>query len=324
MKKINAIALVLLVLAAGCNTQVQAEATPINTASTSPSAETPTADIGFCLAGSDAFYEQLKRDIEGECAALGYTFEIRSAETADQQKEDIAALLAMDVSVIVIDPVDVDALETSLAECETQGVRVIDVIDSINGTTSMLIAPDYMKAGETAADYINDLLSTGKCLVLKTSYDSFVMQLLSDGFEGALDSDITVEQVFCGEDQQAAYDAVKAALAGDTGVVFAQNGALAKGAVQALTEAASDMPLVVFDGSMDTVAAVASGDIDAAVFFGPADLAHQALAHAQQMIQNEAYAPPQYVELNVQTIDAQNAAQYQNDSAHYAQVKTNS
>ena len=326
MKRIIAIALTMLVLAAaGCGAQVQAEATPIDTTSTVSTPEAPTADIGFCLAGSDAFYEQLKLDIQSECAALGYTGEIMTAETADQQLEDIAALLAMDVSVIVIDPVDVDALETSLAECETQGVHVIDIIDSINGTTSMLIAPDYIGAGETAAEHANELLSAGKCLEIKSSYDSFVMQLLSDGFAGALDSDITIEQVYCGEDQQAACDAVKEALAaGDMGLIFAQNAVHAKGAIQAITETGSDVPLVVFDGSMETVASVAAGDIDAAVFFGPADLAHQAVVHAQQMIQNEAYAPPQYVELTVEAIDADNVSQYQTDSASYAQVKTNS
>lgn len=323
MKRIIAIALVLALAAAGCGTQVQDQTTPTATSSVVPTAEAPAADIGFCLAGNDAFYTQLKLDIQSECAALGYTGEIKTADTAEQQKEDIASLLALNVSVIVIDPVDVDSLETSLAECETQGVHVIDIIDSINGTTSMLIAPDYLSAGETAAEHANELLSAGKCLELMTSYDSFVMQLMSDGFAEALDSDIAIEQAYCGDDQQAACDAVKVSLtAGDTGLIFAQNAVLALGAIQAIAEVGIDVPLIVFDGSMETLTSVAAGDIDAAIFFGPADLAHRAVVHAQQMILNDAYAPPQYVELTVEAIDADNVSQYQTDSASYAQIKT--
>jgi|AGTN01.1.fsa_nt_gi ABC-type sugar transport system, periplasmic component len=322
MRKAIAIALALTLLMAGCGAQVQANATPAATPAV-PTATARTADIGFSLAGGDAFRTQLKLDIEAECAGLGYRAEILTAETADAQQEDIASLLALDVSVIVIDPVDVDALETMLAECETQDVRVINIVDSINGAVSMLISPDYIQAGKTAAGYANDLLETGNCLELKTSYDSFVMQLLSDGFEGALDSGISVTEAYCGDDVQAACDAAKEALqAGGAGLIFAQSAALARGALRAIEETGSDVPLIVFGGDMETIASVAAGDIEAAVFFGPAEAAQQAVYYADQMIKNSALEAPQYVELTVEAADADNVSQYQTDSA-YAQVKGN-
>ena len=247
---------------------------------------------------------------------------ILSAETADQQQEDIDTLLEMNVSVLVIDPVDVDALETALAECETNSVRVIGIVNTINGTIDTLISPFYKEAGEMAADYANDLLDGGNCLELKSACDSTVMQLLSDGFEGALSSGITVQEAYCGEDELAAMDAAKEALqTGDTGLIFAQNAALGKGALQAIQETGSDAYLIVFDGSMETISSVSTGDIDAAVFFGPGELAHQAVYQADQMIKNASYEVPQYVELTVESVDADNASQYLSDRAPYAEVQ---
>lgn len=322
MKRIIAITLTLFaLLTSGCGAQEQAGAVSSAVTSAATPTEAAAVDIGFCLAGSDAFDTQLKLDIQSECGSLEYKTEILSADTPEQQKEDIATLLAMGVSVIVIDPVDVDALETSLAECETQDVRVIDIVDAINGTTNMLISPNYKEAGETAAGYANDLLGTGKCLELKISYDSFVMQMISDGFSEGLDSDIAIAEAYCSADQQAACDAAKEALlAGDTGLIFAQSAVLAQGALQAIEQTGVDVPLVVIDGSMDTVSGVAAGDIDAAVFFGPGELAHQAVYYADQMMKDSTFEAPQYVELTVEAVDADNVSQYQTDSV-YAQVQ---
>jgi ABC-type sugar transport system substrate-binding protein len=322
MKRAMTLALALLLLATGgCRANTPAAPTPGVTAALSPTPQAPAADIGFSLAGSDAFRAQLKSDIESQCAATGYTAEILSAETAEAQQEDIRALLAMGVTVMVIDPVDIDMLETVLAECETQHVRVINIVNAINGRVDTLISPDYRKAGEAAADYANALADTGRCLELKTECDSFVMQLLSDGFEGALESGVGFDEAYCGSDEQAACAAAKEALqAGDVGFIFAQNAALGRGALQAIRDTASGAPLVVFDGSMETVASVASGEIYAAVFFGPGEAARLSVYYADQIIKNGSFQAPQYVELTVETVDADNAAQYRTDAA-YAQTK---
>lgn len=321
MRKVIAIALLLMLVMAGCGAQTNTDTTPIPTFA-APAPTPKTADIGFCLAGSDDFTAQLKQDIETECAARDYQVEIITSVTASGQQEDILSLLAMDVSVIVIEPVDVDALEAALAECGTRDVRVINIVDMINGEVSMLISPDYKKAGRAAAEAANGLSAGGTCLMLGTSMDSFVSQLLSDGFAGDLASGITVTGTYCGDDTQTACDAVKEALQQNAGLIFAQSAALGKGAVQAMDDTGSDVPLIVFGGDMETIESVATGDIDAAVFFGPAETAKQAVYYADEMMKNSAFAAPQYVELTAEAVDADNVSDYQTDAPH-AQVKGN-
>ncbi len=322
MRKIVAIALMLTIMTAmaGCGAKEQTAETPA-AATPAPTPTPKTTDIGFCLANSGPFSAQLKSDIEAECAALGCQVEIIVCDTAQQQQDSIASLLLLSAAVIVIEPVDVDALDEVLKQCETQGVRVINLVDAINGKTDMLISPDYTRAGEAAAACANRLLPQGNCLALKLSVDSFVMQMLSDGFAAELGSGITTAEAYCGDDEESAYNAVKAALQqGSAGLIFAQSAALAKGAMRVAGETGGDVPLVVFGGDMETVASIASGEADAAVFFGPAETAKQAVYYADQMMKDSAFVAPQYVELTLETIDADNAAEYQTEAV-YAQVK---
>ena len=131
-----AVALALLLSACGAAGPAQsAAATPAPTLSAvseeSDDVELNLIQIGFSLQGEGAFHDQLAADIEAGCTALGYTYSLLTADSAERQITDITSFLSQGVSAIVIEPVDVDALESVLADCETDGVPVINIIDSI-------------------------------------------------------------------------------------------------------------------------------------------------------------------------------------------------
>ncbi len=287
--------------------------------------------IGFSLAGEGAFIDQLIADIEKECAANGFVFTLQRVKSAEQQINDIKSMLASGISVLVISPVEVDSLEAVLAECETEGVPVINIIDSINGRVSTLISPDYNMAGQKAGEHAVSLFgeTEGRCLELKTQYDSFIMQLLSDGFSKALSQSekvTLVSEQFCGEDEEQAYLLAKTELLSgekDIDLVFAHSANLAYGALRAIADTKSDARLVAFAGDMDLIAAVASGNMEAAVFIGPAQLARIAVENAGLAIDNPSYAPEPYLALDINVITAQNAADYYSEDNVHAQVKTN-
>ena len=326
-----ALVLVLVLSACGGSTAPSASPSPsvIQTANEGDDQPKEVVQIGFSIAGEGAFFDQLQTDIEAACAAKGYSFSLMRPKTATEQVNDIAELLGTGISVLVIGPVDVDALETALAECESGGVPVINIIDSINGKVSTLVSPDYTQAGAFAAERADRLIGeTGvQCLELKSDYDSFVMQLLSDGFAGKLtkNSKLTlVSEQYCDDDEEQAFLAAKTELQStdkNIGFIFAQNSPLARGALRAIEEADSAAKLVAFAGDMDLISAVASGTMDAAIFIGPEQLAGITVDNAGQYLSNSTFAPESFIQLDLDVVTADNAAEYYSPELLHAQVK---
>lgn len=283
--------------------------------------------IGFSLAGSGAFYDQLKADIEQACERLNYQANIVIADTGDKQQRDIRSMLSVGVEAIVIDPVDVDVLESVLAECETEEVPVINIIDSINGRVDTLVSPDYLSVGRKAAQQAVSLFPDGGgfCLELKSDYDSFIMQLMSDGFIETINANETVTlaaEGYCGSEEEEAYQASKDAIAQKSvNFIFAQNAALARGAIRAIEEAGGGIHLVVFGGDMELIKSVQAGQINAAIFFGTQQLVDIAVGVADEYVKSATYESELYIELKTDMVTADNVADYILDSLQYAQVK---
>lgn len=284
--------------------------------------------IGFSLAGEGSFYEQLKLDIKEECDELNYEPDIQTANTAEQQIQQIRDMLSKGVAVIVLDPVDVDSLESVLAECETQHVPVVNVINSINGIVSTLISPDFISIGKSAGRDAVELFgdSAGACMMLKTDYDSFNMQLMTDGFNETIanDKDVSlVSEQYVGDNEEEAYSVVKAELAKqdlNINFIFAQSDALGRGALRAINDTNKDVKLVVYSGDMTIIDAAVKGEVHSAIFFGPEVLARDAVFFADRFIKNENYSPPQFQELRIEAAQGEDASQYYNETAAYAQI----
>lgn len=332
MKKLTLFICILALLMAmgACGTEpasADVSATPSATLNPNDDVEqSALPQIGFSLAGEGAFYDQLKADIEAACASLNYEANIVTADSGDKQKRDISSMLSAGAAVIVIDPVEVDALEAVLAECETDGVPVINIIDSINGLVSTLISPDYIEIGKSAGQRAVSLYGEqqGKCLELKTDYDSFIMQLMSDGFISAIgeDSDVTlITEKYCGYDEEKAYEAVKNDLwLNDTNFIFAQSAELGRGAIRAIGESGKEVSLVVYGGDMDIIEAVSSGAVDMAMFIDTAQIVQKAVANADSFIKDANHVPLQYEQLDITTVTADNVSDYLSIENLYAKA----
>lgn len=296
--------------------------------SVSPSAaasEAAKVNIGFSLAKRGAFTDKLIADIEKECAAKNYTVQVSSEESPEKQQEDIGKMLSAEVSVLVIDPVDVDGLDTELAECDTYNIPVINAVDPVNGFVSMLISPDYTKAGKKAGECALEALpSGGGCMLLNTEFDSFTMQLMTDGFNTKIkgNSNMSViSQQFCETDEEKAYSTVKSELSKDIKFIFAQDPALGRGAMRAVQESGKDIKIVVFGGDMDIVGAVSSGKAYACIFCGPGAFAREAVSQAGNFIASASYVAPQYTEIPVTVVKQADASAYYAEGEVYAEAK---
>ncbi len=283
--------------------------------------------IGFSLSGTGAFYDQLQSDIKEICERLNYDANIVIADSGAKQQSDVMSMASSGAAVIIIDPVDVDIFESILADLEMSGIPVINIIDQINGKVSTLISPDYQEIGRKAAQQAAAIFANeeGRCLELKSDYDSFVMQLISDGFGSIVNETEGVTltaDAFCGLDEQKAYEETKNHIQfSDVNFVFAHNAALARGALRAIEEISKPVHLVVYGGDMDLIGLVQSGKINTAIFFGTKELADIAVGVADEFIKSTTYQPSPYIKLTADMVTAENAAEYISDQLLFAQVK---
>ncbi len=332
MKKLVIFAMILitaLTLAACGNVPAQAPAgsqldsEPDDTVTET---ESPSIDVGFSLAGEGHFSDQLAADIKSECASLNIVPQVSIASSAEQQKSDISSMLLAGASVVVVVPLDADSLDSMLSECETYDVRVINALDPVNGTVSMLISPDYKEIGKKAGQAAAGLLGSpgGRCMLLKTDYDSFTMQMMTDGFGAGIAKNKNISIVsepYCGSDEELAYSTTKDELSRkDVSFIFAQSAALGRGAMRAIEESGKDVKVVVFGGDMDIINAVSSGKAYASIFFGPRVLAREAASHADKFVKSGSYAPPQYVEVPVVVVKQADASTYYSENERHAQA----
>lgn len=338
MKKLLIIGLVIIMIfaLAACGqtkTQdVEALGTPTTLAIEQPTPmpdiveATQTDKIGFSLAGEGAFYDQLVLDIASESSALGFEADIKVAANAKEQVQQLYTMISTGADVIVIDAVDVDSLESVLAECETQGIPVVDIIESINGLVSTLITPDYLSIGRSAGRDAVELFgrSGTACMLIKGEYDSFSMQLMTDGFleEINKDKDVTLgAEEYSGNSEQRAFEAASKAIASEEiGFIFAQSDILGLGALRAIEERDSDITLVVFGGDMKLIEAAVAGKVHSAIFFGPKALAKEAVYVADRFLKNDTYEPPQYIEVKIEAAQQADASRYFIDGGIYAQI----
>lgn len=282
--------------------------------------------IGFSLAGDDAFNQQLSKDIEAQCYDLNFEPVIKTASTAEEQSSQIRNMISTGVSVIVLDPVNVDELESALDECATHDIPVVNTVEMANGIVSTFITPDYMAVGKSAGRDAVELYgsSEGQCLLLKTKYDSFSMQLMTDGFieEINKDKDVSlVDEQYCGEDEALAYEAAKAAISGgEIDFIFAQNDTLALGALRAKEELKSEITLVAFGGDMKLISAAVEGTVHSCIFFGPKSLAQASLNIVDRFVKNAAFLPDQYIELRIEAAQGEDAPKYKTEDGLYAQI----
>lgn len=282
--------------------------------------------IGFSLAGDDAFNQQIAKDIETQCYDMNYEAVIKTALTPEEQKSHISSMIATGVLVIVIDPVDVDELESALDECDNHDIPVVNIVEMANGIVSTFITPNYMAVGKSAGRDAVELYGNteAQCLLIKTKYDSFSMQLMTDGFleEINKDKDVSLkDEKYCGEDEEFAYEAAKAAITGgEVDFIFAQSDTLALGALRAKEELDSDITLVAFGGDMKLISAAVDGKIHSCIFYGTKALAQASINVADRFIKNPAYLPDQYIELKIEAAQGEDAPKYKTEEALYAQT----
>lgn len=286
MKKILSLmlmALAIVVMVAGCGSS-----------SNSGSADKKGGTIGVSVSTlNNPFFVSIKKGVEEEAAKLGLKVKIVDAQNDPaKQANDISDLIAGNVSLLIINPVDSAAVSTSVDAANKKNIPVITLDRSADkGTVVAHIASDNVKGGEMAAELIvKKLGAKAKVLELEGIPGASASRERGQGFHKIADAQLTV----LGK-QAADFDRTKGLNVatnmiqanGDVQAIFAQNDEMALGAVQAAKSAGKTLFIVGFDGTDDGQKAVQDGSMGATIAQQPELMGKIAAQTAQKVLKGE-------------------------------------
>ncbi|MDO5540308.1 MAG: substrate-binding domain-containing protein [Eubacteriales bacterium] len=242
---------------------------------------------------NNPFFVTLVEGAEEAATAAGVGLTVVDAgDDATKQVSDIEDLVSKNVSVLIVNPVDSDAVSGAVQAAVNAGVRVISVDRVVNDVEiDCQIASDNVAGAEIATQYIADTLGEGtKVAELQGTSGASAAIDRGTGFHNVADEKMEVVA-----SQTANFDRTEGMTVmenmlqanSDIQAVFAANDEMALGAVEAVAGAGKDILVVGFDATDDAVAAIKEGRMAATIAQQPALIGSTAVENAVKLINGE-------------------------------------
>ena len=235
---------------------------------------------------------------------------VDAGDDATKQVSDIEDLISKNVSVLIVNPVDSDAVTGAVQVAVDSGVKVISVDRVVNNVDiDCQIASDNVAGAEMATQYIVDTLGEGvQVAELQGVSGGSAAIDRGTGFHNIADAklDVVASQT-ANFDRTEGMSVMENMLQADGSIqaVFAANDEMALGAVEAITGAGKDILVVGFDATDDAVAAIKEGRMAATIAQQPALIGSTAVEQAMILIGGEAI--PKAIPVEVTLITKENA-----------------
>ena len=235
---------------------------------------------------------------------------VDAGDDATKQVADIEDLVSKNVSVIIVNPVDSDAVTGAIQAAVNAGVRVISVDRVVNNVEiDCQIASDNVAGAEMATQYIVDTLGEGvKVAELQGINGASAAIDRGQGFHNIADKKLTVVASQTANFNRTEGMSVMENMLqanGDIKAVFAANDEMALGAAEAIAGAGKDVLVVGFDATDDAIAAIKEGRMAATIAQQPALIGSTAVENALKLISGESI--PKEIPVEVTLITKDNA-----------------
>ena len=258
---------------------------------------------------NNPFFVTLVEGAEAAANAAGVELIVVDAgDDATKQVSDIEDLISKNVSVLIVNPVDSDAVTGAVQVAVDSGVKVISVDRVVNNVEiDCQIASDNVAGAEMATQYIVDTLGEGvKVAELQGVSGASASIDRGTGFHNIADAKLEVVA-----SQTANFDRTEGMTVmenmlqanGDIQAVFAANDEMALGAVEAISGANKDILVVGFDATDDAIAAIKEGKMAATIAQQPALIGSTAIENALILIGGESIPSAIPVEVTLITKD---------------------
>ena len=258
---------------------------------------------------NNPFFVTLVDGAKAKADELGLTLTVVDAgDDVTKQVSDIEDLCSKDISVLIVNPVDSDAVAGAIEAAKAKGIRVIAVDRAVNGVEiDCQIASDNIAGAELATQYIVDKLGEGaKVAELQGTAGASAAIDRGTGFHNIADSKLTVvaSQV-ANFDRTEGMNVMENMLQANPDIqgVFAANDEMALGALEAISGAGKDIVVVGFDATDDAIAAIKAGKMDATIAQQPDLIGATSVEYAKKLIDGESIPESVPVEVTLITID---------------------
>ena len=227
-----------------------------------------------------------------------------------QQQDDVQNFISQQVSAILVNPVDSDAVVPAVEAANDAGIPVIALDRKASGGDVVAtIASDNVQGGRMAGEELIRLVGSGNVAQLEGIPGTDPARDRGQGFQEAIDTQSSVKVV---ASQTADFDRSEGLTVtenimqanSDIKGIFAQNDEMALGAVQALgDQAGDDVKIAGFDGGEDALNAIQDGTMNATIAQQPDKMGSLGVETAISMINGESVEENIPVEVNLVTQD---------------------
>ncbi|TWT06796.1 ribose ABC transporter substrate-binding protein RbsB [Planococcus sp. CPCC 101016] len=250
--------------------------------------------IGFSISTlNNPFFVTLNEGAEAKAEELGANLTVVDAQdNASKQASDIEDLIQQGVDLIMINPVDSEAVAAAVESANSANIPVITVDRSAaGGEVVSHIASDNVAGGEMAGEHLVSIVGEGALVAeLEGVPGSSAARERGEGFNNiAADSlDVAAKQTanFNRSEGLSVMENILQANPDITGV-FAHNDEMALGALEAIEASGKDIAVVGFDATDDAVKAVEDGRLDGTIAQKPEMIGEMAVETAVQSLDGE-------------------------------------
>ncbi len=257
-------------------------------------------DIKLGLAVStlnNPFFVDLKDGAEAMAEEMGVEIlTVDAQDDAASQLSSVEDLLIKQIDVLIVNPVDGNAVVAAISAANNAGVPVITVDRGAEGGDVVShIASDNVAGGEMAGDFIAEQLGEeGKVVELQGIPGTSAARDRGEGFNMAMDKYPGMEVIArqpAGFDRAEGMTVMENILQGNPEIdaVFAHNDNMALGAMEAIAAAgrSDEIMIVGFDAVDDAREAVAEGEMAATVAQKPDLMGEMAVETAIKVANGE-------------------------------------
>ena len=217
---------------------------------------------------------------------------VDAGDDAAKQTSDIEDLVSRNVGVLIVNPVDSDAVAPAVKSAMSQGIKVIAVDRGVNGVdVDCQIASDNVAGARMATEYLMDLVGEGaKVAELQGVPGASATIDRGAGFHQVADQSLQVAASQTANFNRAEGMTVMENILQSDGTikgVFAHNDEMALGAVEAVAASGKDIKIVGFDATDDAQKAVKDGKKAATVAQKPDKMGETAIGTAVKIMAGE-------------------------------------
>lgn len=319
LKKLAALATasIMVLSMAACGSSKPAETTAAETEAAEAGEETAAAEEGAAAAeGSvglslstlnNPFFVTLSDGAEAKAKELGVDLIVVDAgDDSAKQTSDIEDLISKNIAVLIVNPVDSDAVAPAVEDAIEKGIKVIAVDRVVNGVdVDCSIASDNVAGAKMAADYLVELAGEGaKTAELEGVNGASATIDRGEGFHSVADEKLDVVASQTANFNRAEGMTVMENMLQanpDIQCVFAHNDEMALGAIEAI----GDKEIIVagFDATDDAIEAVKEGTMAATVAQQPDLMGATAVETATKLMAGETVEKTLPVEVSLITKD---------------------